>query len=354
MNENIKFPRYLKWLLGLIILGVAFFVLFNWTIDPFQFYRKSWLTPTFNFNQRYQNPGLAKHYDFDTVIIGNSYSENFMPSHIQDTLGYHTLKLAVEGGSLREQYLTLKFALETEKVNNVIWVLDINQLQKPPLDISENFPLYLYDHNLLNDYPYLFSSDVFLRSIHNILVNLNLIHYPWTLETINTWHNQFVYDEENIWSRWKPISCKKSSIIRDVQPYLDGFNFNIFSLIEQYPEVHYHFIFPPFSILRLLGFDISGELDAHHQVKAQILSQTQIFSNVRIFDFTTAGKITMDLDNYRDTKHYSKHINQWMIDQMALENYLITPDTLDEAHTMLKQQIETYIAQHKDQICRRE
>ena len=67
-----------------IFLSVIPFLLlfaFNFTVDPLQFYRPaSFYEPYYSMQQRYQNPGLARNFPYDTVIIGASMSENFVPS----------------------------------------------------------------------------------------------------------------------------------------------------------------------------------------------------------------------------------------------------------------------------------
>jgi len=59
-----------------IIIGVP--GLMNYIVDPFQQYRKPWYNPYFPPQiERYLNPGLAKNYDYDSILIGTSQVETF-------------------------------------------------------------------------------------------------------------------------------------------------------------------------------------------------------------------------------------------------------------------------------------
>jgi hypothetical protein len=53
------------------------------------------------------------------------------------------------------------------------------------------------------------------------------------------------------------------------------------------------------------------------------------YDNVHLFTFDDAYDITTNLDNYGDAGHYSAEISDWIIDQMAADNYRLTGDNID-------------------------
>lgn len=84
-------------------LSIFFVVLilvgsFTVVIDPLFQYHKPWfgMKPVIE-SQRYHNAGIAKQFDFDNVIIGNSMSENFVPNDVSEMFGGKTVKLAAAG-----------------------------------------------------------------------------------------------------------------------------------------------------------------------------------------------------------------------------------------------------------------
>ena len=78
-----------------LILTAAFLVLIavvNIAVDPLFQYHKPWfgLEPVIT-NERYQNAGVIKHFDFDNAVLGTSLSENFIISEVNDTFGGNLL-----------------------------------------------------------------------------------------------------------------------------------------------------------------------------------------------------------------------------------------------------------------------
>ena len=80
-------------LLALIVVGII-----NVLFDPLFIYHKPLfgLQPVIT-NERYQNAGVAKNFDYDNVIIGNSLSQNFKPSDFNEGFGGNTVKLTSAG-----------------------------------------------------------------------------------------------------------------------------------------------------------------------------------------------------------------------------------------------------------------
>ena len=75
-------------LLGaLVLLAIAGAI--NYRVDPFQQYRvPSTYAPRFYYSfQRYENPGIARHYDFDRAIVGSSFFENISGSEVDRAFG---------------------------------------------------------------------------------------------------------------------------------------------------------------------------------------------------------------------------------------------------------------------------
>src|SRR5690606_23159968 len=158
VRRSSRYKRTLAVFLACSLLLSALLVLTAFVVDPLQVYRKiDWYKPVFSTEQRYQNPGLAKHYDYDTIIIGTSMTENFLPSVVDQAVGGKTMKLSIRGSTAGEHHEIAKVALETGKVKTVIWGLDYFSLKSGVRDDQGPFPFYLYDDNLWNDFRYWFN-----------------------------------------------------------------------------------------------------------------------------------------------------------------------------------------------------
>lgn len=70
-------------------------------VDPFEVYHKAtaFIPPITNGTQNYSNAGIAKNYEYDSVVIGSSMTENFTPSQLDRLFGGQFVKLPINGGS---------------------------------------------------------------------------------------------------------------------------------------------------------------------------------------------------------------------------------------------------------------
>lgn len=82
--------------IGGIIAAVAL-------VDPFEVYHKAtaFIPPITNGTQNYSNAGIAKNYEYDSVVIGSSMTENFTPSQLDRLFGGQFVKLPINGGRLQ-------------------------------------------------------------------------------------------------------------------------------------------------------------------------------------------------------------------------------------------------------------
>lgn len=69
-----------------------------YVVDPFEHYRQaSFYTPLYD-NQVYCNSGIARHYDYDAVLLGSSMVENTRASSLDEHFGVRSVKLPFKGG----------------------------------------------------------------------------------------------------------------------------------------------------------------------------------------------------------------------------------------------------------------
>ena len=151
----------------LFTLGPALLVLL---VDPYHIYHKGFIKPVlFSTSERYQNAGLINSYldGHDAIIIGSSLSQNFDAEQVSRALGWkNTMRLTVNASTdemPQEHLQVLDKALSTGQIRHVLWEIHPQYLWVKPealYTVSENFPAYLYNRNLLDDYRYVFNEDV--------------------------------------------------------------------------------------------------------------------------------------------------------------------------------------------------
>ncbi|MEQ8235489.1 MAG: hypothetical protein ABRQ23_01795 [Syntrophomonadaceae bacterium] len=329
----------------------------NYAVDPLQYFHRAWFyPPVFSVEQRYQNPGLARNYGGDTVIIGSSMTENFVPSQVDQILGVKSVKLSMSAATAREEAMMIDLALRRGQVKTVIWGLDFASLKGAPNRVSDEdvpFPYYLYDRQPVNDLAYLFSITALENSLQ-ILKNYYQ-HIPTPspeLEYLNNWSDKYWFDHRPIMQRWQEEQSARNSGTKLYQG-VDGslpamrrsFDINILPLVKANPEVEFLIYYPPYSILRYRSMweEDPDLFDAELGIKHYIFAELQQFPNVSLYDFQADPVLTFDLDNYKDYSHHSTLYNRLILEALASKDpkYLVTPSNINRLLTDLRVQVET-------------
>ena len=76
-----KRKRWALFVLAALLAGLAACAALTYAVDPFEQYRESAILPLYD-QESYNNPGIAKNYDYDAVILGTSMVEMSHPSVI--------------------------------------------------------------------------------------------------------------------------------------------------------------------------------------------------------------------------------------------------------------------------------
>lgn len=333
--------------LSLTLLLTGALMGINFAVDPLQYYRKADYPPLFSTQQRYQNPGLARNYEYDTIIIGTSMTENFLPSYVEKKLGEKALKLSMSGATAKEQYMIAKMAIETGKVKHVIWGVDYFALRGEPDRVRDEygpFPFYFYDRNPLNEYRYLLNFDTTVDSLQIIGEQLGLRErQAQDLNLLNTWTN-YAFGKQQVMNEWKKVSKSQpvSPSEYEFANIKENLDRNLIPLIKEHPEIQFTLYYPPYSILQHRFFYEKGKVlfDNELLTKKYLFEQVGSWRQVKILDLQQESKITFNLNNYKDLAHHSMAINEYIIDSVAADRYLVTSDNLDAMLEELRRQVE--------------
>lgn len=305
-------------LLGLII----------YSIDPLQQYREAKFYKPYFSNQRYMNPGVAKNYQYDSVIVGTSMTENFIPSYMDSILGWKSVKLPMNGGSAYELSQVMKTVLEAGKAKNILFGLDVFSF-KGSVDRVRyvELPYYLYDTNYWNDYHYLFNINILIKEILFKLIPSNILGINKDrLHKENPYFHYEKYKQCGQGDIFKNTAALTKLSNRNgdfsLEKFEKNFDVNILPLMQSNQDVTFHIFYPPYSILTWLVIDKEGWFEDAMMLKRHILEQTAGMTNVKIYDFQSAKNITHDFSNYRDFSHYCEPINREIIDAIDQNRYI--------------------------------
>ena len=337
-----------------LIMLIALFPLsfINYIIDPYQFYRKPTLyEPVYFTDQRYQNPGLARSQDYSLAFVGTSMSDNFLHSYVEEKLGRKMARLSIMGGSMYEQKLTVNLVANAKKADIIIWELNYYSFRggvKRVTETGRGFPHYFYDNNPITDLKYLCNFDTLLKCYYIFLNEYNgKMHYTMThnLEMLNAWYGTSKFCKENALKDWTfanndlERANPEEFTWEQLKANADE---NLVNVIKDNPQAEFILFYPPFSILAHKFLDGRGLFENELNLKKYIFENCGHLRNVKIFDFQDIESITHNLDNYRDITHYSKEINEYMIDSIASGKHAVTAANLGEKLMNLKAQVNNF------------
>ena len=126
--------------LALLILVAALQI----AIDPLFQYHKPWfgLKPVVK-DERYQVAGMAKQFNFDNCILGNSLCENFKASSFDKYYNGKTIKLSISGSVVYDwKYLLNLLKNRNEATNNIFCNIDPFTLNKSEDKSNADIPQY--------------------------------------------------------------------------------------------------------------------------------------------------------------------------------------------------------------------
>ena len=318
-----------KLTLSLTVFALVLIVASVVLIDPFEVYHRAtaFIPPIESGTQSYSNAGIAKSYDYDSIIIGSSMTENFRPSQLDELLGGRFVKLCINGGTPFNHKQMMDIAFDTHDVKRVFYGLDVGALSFFYTTPKAEMPTYLYDSSLFNDTQYWFNQSVLAKYIPKCLKTLGQSD-PDQRDTMYSWGKDFAYGAQAVLK--EPI--KRDEVVQhplEEHPKLSqqsmlNVEHNFIPFIEAHPETEFIFFFPPYSLMQWYSFYTQGLLHYNLMQKQAIVERLLAYDNVKLYDFQTQLDWILNLDHYVDYEHYGAHINDEIVRLIAADHCRIT------------------------------
>lgn len=329
---------------------LALIALFIYIVDPFFQYRVR--DKQYILNPIYNNPGIAKHYDYNTAIIGSSMVQNYNLETLRQDSTVKPVKLASGAMSISE---TIFLYSQTDKEKTNTYIINLDMIQFNEWIPEFRYPEYLFSNKILDRLRYHFAYESVVR--YGLT---DAVLYPYIAAT----------DEEDI-----PLKLKKRYSIDDIgnfslddtfddaekikqmyrngqtvsSPYIYQMNtrikYNIDKLfnhleIDKYPDKEFIFVLPPYSALY---WHITKEANYYHHLMNNVkylCRKTKDYKNVRIQFFYNLEQIT-DLNRYSDVTHFDPATSDYLLNNLRNDKYTITTTNMNE---WLKQLTDTVIS----------
>lgn len=331
-----------KWLRVCLVLAVlALLMVAGLTalVDPYFLYHKPLSGISYQLdNERYQNYGIARTFDYNAMIVGTSMSENFKPSEFDALFGVKSVKLPFSGGSHCEVKELLEFAFDhNDGVKYVIRNIDLfrafdgKEDRDYPLD---SYPMYLYDDNPLNDAGYLLNFEIFVKGTLMDLARTALRKPTVTLDEYANWNDAYTFGPAGVqahYSRDKVIPTGNGSITEEEYERIrENFEVNVLDVAKAHPDVTFYLYVSPYSIYFWDYVNELGELDRYLLAQEFILKQLIGQKNIKLFAFYEEADVVTDPYNYRDVAHHHEDINTKILEWIKAGHDEITEDNLEE------------------------
>ena len=349
--------RPMLWLAGYFLLVfVALGLIATKTIyvDPFFHYHKPRTNEYFYIlkNQRSQNNGIIKWFDYTGLITGTSMTENFKTSEAEALWGGTFIKVPFSGGSNKEINDNIEVALRyNPNLSIVIRGLDLTRFmdEKDAMrtDLGK-YPTYLYDDDIFNDVQYVFNRDVFFSRVYPMIKAKNDPDFAagiTTFDQYSNWMSKYQFGKNTLFPDgitaeevWEPIHITEA----EAKTTRENIEQNIVSLAYKYPNVVFNCFISPYSAQWWKESLENGTI--YRQIEAAEIAAEEMLRcpNIHLFSINNRFDLTTDLNNYKDSIHYGEWINSLMLRYMHDDQYLLTTENYKEHFDEILQFYTTY------------
>ncbi len=341
-----------RWIAGwFAIVAVALGVIgrFVYRIDPYFHYHKPDTRHYYYSldNQRSQNDGICKYFDYDALITGTSMTENFKTTELDERFGVNAIKVSYSGGSYAEMNKNLINALRhNPELKMIVRGMDTGFFFNAPdlmrFDLG-TYPTYLYDDNPLNDVQYLFNKDVIFNRAYAMAKANDADDFQpgiTSFDTYSRWQNGYTFGINTVApdgvsyngaGEPVPISDDEKKVI------YENISRNVTSLADEYPDVDFYYFFTPYSILWYKDMAEAGTIYRQIEAERYVIELILAHENIHLFSINGMESIITDINNYKDTEHYAEWVNSYILRCMH-----------DGEHRLTKDNYEAYLEQELD------
>lgn len=332
------------WFLALSTVTLAVFAGIMYVTDPLIRYssEKDFFS-YYEYSEMYSNPGIARNYEYDTVLVGTSMIQNTNVQECNELLECDMVRLPYSGGTCFNMKTILDVCFSSDNtIKAVYWELDEFQLFSDHNAPRYPLPTYLYRKDHVQDLSYLLNLDVFYHyTVNSVIGTLKGRSQDVAREGI--WFGGDFSKEGMMKTYVRPESRQENTKIDIYQEKVKrNLTHNIIPLLEHNPDTHFNFFLVPFSILYWDNQVREGTFDASMYSLEYAIGQLLEYDNVSVYFYHDEWDIVTDLDNYKDFTHYGSWVNSYMTEAMAEGKDLLTKDNYMKVIDNMRQYVQNY------------
>ncbi|MCR5404307.1 MAG: hypothetical protein K6E91_10900 [Butyrivibrio sp.] len=293
--------------------------------------------------ERYFDDGVARNFDYDSLILGVSLSAGFSVTEFDRLFGMDAEKIIYSGGTYKEMAEGLDRGLASHPDTKLVLTnLTLQKLIQDKdhrrSDISD-YPTYLYNDNIFDDIKYVLNKDVVFNYCYPMIearlqgreggvesldrpgyidkpqAERQELNQDWTEEI--TQHQGYVIEQP-------PLTDEEINMVRD------NINSNILDITRKYPGTRFIYFIPPSSIWFYEELYHDGTLRKTLEAEKLAVKLLLDEPNIELYDFNDNTQILEDKKNYYDTVHYGDWIYSFILDNIAKGNGRLTKENVDD------------------------
>jgi hypothetical protein len=211
----------------------------------------------------------------------------------------------------------------------VFWGVDTYSLTTEHTFQKFELPIYLYNNNPFDDVKYLFNKTLLFSAVKRVYAIAKKMPST-TLDEAYSW--QKTYENRFDHPLFEVTESDENAEIVQSQGNIydeivqDNLTHNILPFVEAHPDTTFYFFFVPNSIRFIEGLQAEGTLEGALSAERKAVETLLQYDNVEIYYFQNIESIILDPNIYIDASHYSKDINDFMMQSMSEGNYRLTED----------------------------
>lgn len=324
--------------IGMTVLALLMVSGITIYIDPFFHYHAPLKQYQYPLNdERYQNDGIARHFEYDAIIAGSSMTENFRKSQFDELFGTDCVKIPLEGGSYKEiNDLLIRAMKEHPDVKIVLRSLDYSSLicnKDDVLEMGGVRPKYLYDDNIWNDVEYLLNKKVLLSKTYEVIRYTHVGGVMPTFDQYAYWSSDYEYGKEYVEDAFN----RDEEYDEEPHPFTEkerlttkeNLEQNVIQLAKDYPDTTFYVFFTPYSIGYWNMWDCRGTVERILDAEKFAIEMLLEYPNIKLYSFTDNFALVTDFDNYKDMAHFGGWVNAQILTWMKEGTGLLTKDNYE-------------------------
>lgn len=341
------------WSLGVLIaflMMLAGITIFIVIVDPFFHYHKPLEHLEYPIdNQRYQNDGILKHFEYDAVIIGTSMTANFKTSELNQLFDVNSVKVPFDGASYKEINENLERAIAANSdIKLIVRGLDYDRLldEKDVMFYeTDYYPTYLYDDSFFNDTKYWFNKSILWNNTWEVIRYTKDGKITPSFDQYSNWMPNWTFGKDAVdatYLREEKMDEIMGLSENDVKNIQENFTQNVTDLVAKNSNIEFYFFFTPYSIYYWDSLKQTGMLERQLQAEKKAIEILLQYDNIHLFSFSDEFDMISNLDNYKDIKHYGENVNSQMLVWMKEGKHQLTKENYQSYYNLIYKFYTTY------------